>query len=76
MVTSTRANPAPTNELRTERKEIERAAGLPVIDTKQEAVVVRRAAEWARKADLPEEDVRHLFWRIVALTRSAQECKR
>lgn len=49
-----------------------RAAGLPVLDPGQEARVVRRAAEWAREAALPDEDVRHLFWRIIAITRRAQ----
>lgn len=49
-----------------------RAAGLPVLDPHQEARVVRRAAEWARKSAVPDEDVRALFWRILHMTRNAQ----
>lgn len=49
-----------------------RVAGLPVLDPTQEALVVRRAAEWARESALPDEDVRGLFWRILAMTRRAQ----
>lgn len=49
-----------------------RANGLPVLDPEQEARVVRRAGEWARDAALPDEDVRDLFWRIIAITRRAQ----
>ncbi|HEX5409718.1 MAG TPA: chorismate mutase [Gemmatimonadaceae bacterium] len=49
------------------------AAGLPVLDPAQEARVVRRAAELAREAALPEEGVRELFWRIITLTRRAED---
>ena len=49
-----------------------RAHGLPVLDPEQEARVVRRGGEWAREAGLPEEDVRDLLWRIIAITRRAQ----
>jgi chorismate mutase/prephenate dehydratase len=49
-----------------------RKAGVPVHDGAQEARVVRRAAELARDAELPEEEVRAMFWRIVELTRRAQ----
>ena len=49
-----------------------RAAGLPLLDPAQEARVVRRAAELAREAALPEEAVRDLFWRIISLTRHAE----
>ena len=49
-----------------------RAEGIPLFDPGQEARVVRRAGEWAREDALPEEDVRHLFWRLVAITRHAQ----
>ena len=50
-----------------------RAAGLPTLDPAQEAAVIRRAAALARDAGLPEEDVRDLFWRIVGLTRRAEQ---
>ena len=53
---------------------LERA--LPVLDPAQEARVVRRAAEWARAAGLPDEEVRELFWRIISLTRRAEDASR
>ena len=49
-----------------------RAAGLPTIDPSQEAAVIRRAAALARDAGLPAEDVRDVFWKLVALTRGAE----
>jgi len=49
-----------------------RAAGLPTLDPPQEAAVIRRAATLARAAGLPPEDVRDVFWRLVALTRAAE----
>jgi chorismate mutase len=50
-----------------------RRAGQPLLDPAQEARVVRRAAELARSHTLPEEDVRDIFWRLIALTRRGQE---
>jgi len=49
-----------------------RAAGLPTVDPSQEAAVIRRAAALARDAGLPAEDVRDVFWKLVALTRRAE----
>jgi chorismate mutase len=49
-----------------------RAAGLPTLDPPQEAAVIRRAAALARDAGLPAEDVRDVFWKVVALTRAAE----
>ena len=49
-----------------------RAAGLPTVDPSQEAAVIRRAAALARDAGLPAEDVRDVFWKLVALTRGAE----
>ena len=49
-----------------------RAAGLPTVDPSQEAAVIRRAAALARDAGLPDEDVRDVFWKLVALTRGAE----
>ncbi|HKE90849.1 MAG TPA: chorismate mutase [Gemmatimonadales bacterium] len=49
-----------------------RAAGLPTLDPPQEAAVIRRAAALARASGLPAEDVRDVFWRLVALTRAAE----
>jgi chorismate mutase len=49
-----------------------RAAGLPTVDPSQEAAVIRRAAALARDAGLRAEDVRDVFWKLVALTRGAE----
>lgn len=49
-----------------------RDASLPLFDPGQEARVVRRAAELARVEGLPEEDVRILFWQLIALTRESE----
>ena len=49
-----------------------RDAGLPTVDPSQEAAVIRRAAALARDAGLPAEDVRDVFWKLVALTRGAE----
>ena len=47
-------------------------AGLPVLDPAREARVVRRAAARARELGMPTEEVRSLFWSIIALCRSEQ----
>jgi chorismate mutase len=49
-----------------------RAAMLPALDPRREAAVVRRAGERARAAGLQDEDVRYIFWHIIAMTRRAQ----
>lgn len=49
-----------------------RAAGLPVLDPKREAAVIRAAAEGATARGLPADAVREIWWRIVALARGAQ----
>lgn len=49
-----------------------RAEGLPAVDPAREAAVVRRAAGLARSAGLPEEDVRDVFWRLIAMSRRVQ----
>ena len=48
------------------------AIGQPVIDPAREAAVVSRAAVLAREAGLPEDDVRALYWRLLAMSRRAQ----
>lgn len=48
------------------------AAGLPVLDPAREAAVVSHAAGLARDAGLPEEDVRALFWQLMAISRREQ----
>ena len=50
-----------------------RAAGLTMLDPAQEAVVLRRAATLARAARLPEEEIRDIFWQLVALSRRVQQ---
>jgi chorismate mutase len=52
---------------------IKREMGLPILDPSREAAVIRGAVEAARELGLPEEQVRELFWRILGLSRSAQE---
>lgn len=51
---------------------VKRHAGRAVCDPAREARVVRRAAERARALGVPEDDVRALTWRVVALTRRVQ----
>jgi chorismate mutase len=47
-------------------------AGLPTLDPRREAAVVRRAGERARAAGLGDEDVRYIFWHVIGLCRRAQ----
>jgi chorismate mutase len=49
-----------------------RAAGLPTLDTAREAAVIRQVAVLAREAQLADDDVRHIFWHIIGLSRRAQ----
>ncbi len=49
-----------------------RSRGLPLVDPVQEAAVVRRAAGLARSTGLPEEEVRSIFWHLIALSRRIQ----
>ena len=49
-----------------------RELGLSLVDTAQEAAVVRRAAAAAREADMEDEEVRSIFWRMIGLCRRAQ----
>lgn len=48
-------------------------AGQPTLDPAREAVVVRRAAALAREAGVAPEDVREIFWHLIAMSRRAQE---
>ena len=50
-----------------------RTAGLATLDTRREAQVVASAARLARTAGLAEEDVRDIFWPIMAMCRRAQQ---
>ncbi len=49
-----------------------RVLGLPTLDPRREAFVVRRAGELAREAGLPDEDTRYLFWHLIGMSRRAQ----
>jgi len=51
---------------------VKRAAGLPTIDPAREAAVVRRAGLLARDARIADEDVREIFWHVIAMARRAQ----
>jgi chorismate mutase len=51
---------------------VKRMHDLPITDPGREAAVVRRAVELARAEELPEEDVREIFWHIIGLCRRAQ----
>ena len=48
------------------------AAGEPVVDPAREAAVVARASALARAAGLPEDEIRGLYWRLLAMSRRAQ----
>ena len=46
--------------------------GLPALDPVREAAVVRRAGELAREAGLDGEDVRYVYWQVIAMARREQ----
>jgi chorismate mutase len=48
-------------------------SGLPILDPRREAAVVRSAAESAREKGLPEDEIRQLFWQLIGLCRRAQQ---
>ena len=60
-------------ELALEIGRTKQTLGLPVLDPRQEAKVVRRAAEIAREFGVDEELTRDVIWRIIAAARDAQE---
>ncbi|HUQ46962.1 MAG TPA: chorismate mutase [Gemmatimonadaceae bacterium] len=50
-----------------------RAAGLPALDPKREAAVVRKAVVLAREAGLEfDDEIRQVFWLLIGLSRRAQ----
>jgi chorismate mutase len=53
--------------------EAKRAAGLPTLDPAREARLVRDIGGLAREAGLEPEDLRAIFWQLIAMTRKAQE---
>jgi chorismate mutase len=52
---------------------VKRRAGHPVLDPAREAAVVSRVAAQAREAGLPEDEIRALYWRLMALARKVQQ---
>lgn len=62
-------------DLALETGKLKREIGLPILDPSREATVIRVAGESAREKGLAEETVREIFWRILALSRTAQEEK-
>lgn len=52
--------------------EMKEAAGLPALDPAREAAVIRRCGALAREAGVPAEEVRAIFWQVVAISRQAQ----
>ena len=48
------------------------AAGLPVVDSAEEATVIERAATMAKDAGLPPDDIGAVFTRVVEITRRAE----
>ena len=52
---------------------LKRKLGLPILDPEREAAVIRTAVENARQLQLPEELVREIFWRILGMSRGAQQ---
>lgn len=53
-----------------------RADGQLTLNPAREAEVLRRVATHAREQRLPADDVREIFWRIIALCRNAQRADR
>lgn len=51
---------------------LKRTAGLPILDPKREAEVIRRAVATAREHSLAIEPVREIFWHVVGISRRAQ----
>lgn len=51
---------------------VKQRAGQPVLDPAREAEVVTRVGALARDAGLCEDDVRGIYWRIMAMARREQ----
>lgn len=48
------------------------ASGQPITDPAREAAVVSRASVLARAAGLPDDEIRALYWQLMALSRRVQ----
>ena len=53
--------------------DLKRAAGLPLLDPRREAEVIRRVTALGRERGMASEAVREIFWQIVGMCRRAQE---
>lgn len=53
--------------------ELKAAAGLPLLDPRREAEVIRRVTAIGREQGMPSEPIREIFWQIVGMCRRAQE---
>lgn len=51
---------------------VKQRAGQPVLDPAREAAVVARAAARAREVGLPEDEIRALYWKVIAVARGVQ----
>lgn len=49
-----------------------RRAAIAPLDPSREAAVIRRVTEIAREVGAPEEDVRYIFWHLIAMSRRIQ----
>lgn len=55
-----------------EIRAVKQRAGQPVLDPAREAAVVSRASSRARAAGLPEDEIRALYWKLMAVARRVQ----
>jgi len=51
---------------------VKAATGQPIMDPAREAAVVARASVLARDVGLPEDEIRALYWRLIACSRREQ----
>ena len=51
---------------------VKTAMGQPITDPAREAAVVARASAMAREVGLPDDEIRALYWRLIAFSRKAQ----
>ncbi len=51
---------------------VKQRAGQPVLDPAREAAVVAKASARARDASLPEDEIRAVYWKLMAIARRVQ----
>lgn len=59
-------------QLAREIREVKMRAGQPILDPAREAAVVAKASLRARDAGLPEDEIRAVYWKLMALSRRVQ----